>query len=99
MLDANGDAELNVIVDWTKVTSGDANGNGGSTLHGTFNLPLVATNSYDADGGRHFTSDQRAIPVGADMVIELYSGPLSSPVLRATYEGVYNGGGMITLLP
>lgn len=46
-----------------------------------------------------FTSSQVSVPVGATIKVELYSGPLASVVLRATYDGIYEGGGMITLEP
>ena len=93
----NGTAELHVMVDYELVISGDAEGKGGRVEKGIINIPLIATNSYDANGGRMFTSSQVSIPVGATIKVELYSGPIANVVKRATYEGTYDGGGMITL--
>jgi hypothetical protein len=85
------------MVDYELVISGDAEGKGGRVEKGIINIPLIATNSYDANGGRMFTSSQVSIPVGATIKVELYSGPIANVVKRATYEGTYDGGGMITV--
>ena len=97
---AYGTPDLTAIVHYTLVTSGDGDGNGGLIEEGTVKIPLIATFSYDEDGGRKYYSNEYYIPIGATIEVGLYSGPISSvsnPV--AVYEGTYQGGGMITLDP